>query len=115
MTVTASRTSSAGSPTRAPGGRATRRRPWLGRNPIGLLLSAPYLVFVVAVFAYPLVFAVYMAFHDYFFAAPGAQVGLISQDGSGASGPRTWLTRPAPLKRNSQTPTTATLAVTYGT
>jgi len=74
VTVTASRTSSAGSPTRAPGGRATRRRPWLGRNPIGLLLSAPYLVFVVAVFAYPLVFAVYMAFHDYFFAAPGAQV-----------------------------------------
>ncbi|WP_416173034.1 carbohydrate ABC transporter permease [Cryobacterium sp. 5B3] len=74
MTVTASRTSSAGSPNRAPGGRATRHRPWLGRNPIGLLLSAPYLVFVIAVFAYPLVFAVYMAFHDYFFAAPGAQV-----------------------------------------
>ncbi|MEB0004979.1 sugar ABC transporter permease [Cryobacterium sp. 10I1] len=46
----------------------------MGRNPIGLLLSAPYLVFVIAVFAYPLVFAVYMAFHDYFFAAPGAQV-----------------------------------------
>ncbi|MCI4658657.1 sugar ABC transporter permease [Cryobacterium sp. ZS14-85] len=41
---------------------------------MGLLLSAPYLVFVIAVFAYPLVFAVYMAFHDYFFAAPGAQV-----------------------------------------
>ncbi|WP_327015479.1 sugar ABC transporter permease [Cryobacterium sp. GrIS_2_6] len=46
----------------------------MGRNPIGLLLSAPYLVFVIAVFAYPLIFAVYMAFHDYFFAAPGAQV-----------------------------------------
>jgi len=74
VTTTASRTSPAGSPTRAPGGRATRHRPWLGRNPIGLLLSAPYLVFVIAVFAYPLVFAVYMAFHDYFFAAPGAQV-----------------------------------------
>lgn len=29
---------------------------------------------MIAVFAYPLVFAVYMAFHDYFFAAPGAQV-----------------------------------------
>lgn len=46
----------------------------LGKNPIGLLFSAPYLVFVIAVFAYPLVFAGYMSFRDYFFAAPGAQV-----------------------------------------
>lgn len=46
----------------------------LGRNPLGLLLSAPYLVFVLVVFAYPLVFAGYMSFHDYFFTAPGAQV-----------------------------------------
>jgi multiple sugar transport system permease protein len=37
-------------------------------------LSAPYLIFVLAVFAYPLVFAIWMSFHDYFFAAPGAQV-----------------------------------------
>ena len=40
------------------------------------------------------------------------QLALISQEGSGASGPSTWLTRPLLLKRNSQTPTTATLAVT---
>ena len=44
-----------------------------------------------------------------------AQVELTSQDGSGASGPRIWLTSPSVLNRNSQTPTTATLAVTYGT
>ena len=46
----------------------------LGANPLGLLFSAPYLVFVVLVFAYPLVFAVWMSFHDYFFSAPGAVV-----------------------------------------
>jgi len=56
---------------------AERRGPLnriLGRHPLGLLFSAPYLVFVLAVFAYPLGFAIYMAFHDYFFAAPGAVV-----------------------------------------
>ena len=46
----------------------------LGRHPLGWLFAAPYLVFVVAIFAYPLVFAGYMSFHDYFFAAPGAKV-----------------------------------------
>jgi len=45
-----------------------------GKNPLGWLFSAPYLVFVLVIFAYPLVFAVYMSFFDYFFAAPGAQV-----------------------------------------
>ncbi len=53
---------------------ARRRRHILGANPLGLLFSAPYLVFVVLVFAYPLVFALWMSFHDYFFAAPGAVV-----------------------------------------
>lgn len=56
-------------------GRKNRRRGrLLGRNPLGLLFSAPYLVFVLAVFAYPIGFSVYIAFHDYFFSAPGAQV-----------------------------------------
>jgi multiple sugar transport system permease protein len=59
---------------RHPEPRRGRRRQLLGRNPLGLLLSAPYLLFVLLVFAYPLVFAFYMAFHDYFFAAPGAVV-----------------------------------------
>ncbi|GAA3585666.1 sugar ABC transporter permease [Kribbella ginsengisoli] len=46
----------------------------VGRQPIGAALVAPYVVFLLAVFAYPLGFAVYISFHDYFFAAPGAQV-----------------------------------------
>jgi multiple sugar transport system permease protein len=46
----------------------------LGRQPLGILLSAPYAVFLVAVFAYPLVLAVWMSFHDYFFTAPGVDV-----------------------------------------
>jgi multiple sugar transport system permease protein len=46
----------------------------LGRQPIGIVLSAPYAVFLVAVFAYPLFLAVWISFHDYFFAAPGATV-----------------------------------------
>ncbi len=45
-----------------------------GRNPLGGLFSVPYLIFVIAVFAYPLGYAIYMSFFDYFFAAPGAQV-----------------------------------------
>jgi multiple sugar transport system permease protein len=46
----------------------------LGKHPLGLLFSAPYLVFVLVIFAYPLVFAGYMSFRDYFFAAPGVNV-----------------------------------------
>jgi multiple sugar transport system permease protein len=46
----------------------------LGRQPVGLLLSAPYAVFVAAVFAYPLGLAVWMSFHDYIFTAPGVTV-----------------------------------------
>ena len=46
----------------------------LGRQPLGILLVAPYALFLVAVFAYPLGLAVWMSFHDYFFTAPGAEV-----------------------------------------
>ena len=46
----------------------------LGRQPLGILFAAPYAVFLAAIFAYPLGLAVWMSFHDYFFAAPGAQV-----------------------------------------
>lgn len=45
-----------------------------GAQPIGSLFALPYLVFVVAIFAYPLAFAVYISFHDYFFTAPGVEV-----------------------------------------
>ena len=60
----------------APAGppRSRLRHRILGRQPWGILFSAPYIVFVLAVFAYPIVFAVWMSFHDYFFAAPGAVV-----------------------------------------
>jgi multiple sugar transport system permease protein len=54
-------------------GASTRHRIF-GRNPLGLLFSAPYLVFVLLIFAYPLIYAVWISFHDFFFAAPGAQV-----------------------------------------
>jgi multiple sugar transport system permease protein len=52
---------------------AVLRRP-LGRHPLGLAFIAPWLLFVAAIFAYPIGFSVYMALHDYFFAAPGAIV-----------------------------------------
>src|SRR6478609_5586836 len=58
----------------AAGDRPRRGRRVLGRNPLGWLFSAPYLLFVLVIFAYPLVFSVYMSFYDYFFTAPGAQV-----------------------------------------
>ena len=46
----------------------------LGKQPLGILFATPYAVFLAAVFAYPLGLAVWISFHDYFFAAPGAQV-----------------------------------------
>ncbi|SED78427.1 carbohydrate ABC transporter permease [Ruania alba] len=46
----------------------------LGRNPIGSLFALPYMVFVAVIFAFPLGFACYIAFHDYFFTAPGVEV-----------------------------------------
>jgi multiple sugar transport system permease protein len=45
-----------------------------GRHPVGMLFVTPYVVFLATVFAYPFGFAVWMSFHDYFFAAPGASV-----------------------------------------
>ncbi|WP_295791667.1 carbohydrate ABC transporter permease [uncultured Microbacterium sp.] len=57
----------------AAGAGRKRRRPF-GAQPLGILFSAPYLIFIGVVFAYPIVFAVWMSFHDYFFTAPGANV-----------------------------------------
>lgn len=45
-----------------------------GRHPVGLVFSAPYVVFVATVFVYPLGLAVWMSFHHYFFTAPGVSV-----------------------------------------
>ena len=60
----------------APSVREPRSRTGRGvrSNPLGWIFSAPYLVFIAVVFAYPLGFAVYMSFHDYFFTAPGVSV-----------------------------------------
>ncbi|MBG0566589.1 carbohydrate ABC transporter permease [Actinoplanes aureus] len=37
-----------------------------------MVLAAPYAVYLAVIFAYPFGFAIWMSFHDYFFAAPGA-------------------------------------------
>jgi multiple sugar transport system permease protein len=58
----------------APGRTKGRAGRILGKNPLGILFSTPYIVFVAVVFAYPVIFAVWMSFQDYFFAAPGAVV-----------------------------------------
>ncbi len=69
------KSSAAGRPGRDAGrGRKSLRVRVFGRNPLGWLFSAPYLIFILVVFAYPLAFALYMSFFDYFFAAPGAVV-----------------------------------------
>ena len=60
--------------TAAPGQAPPRRSGLLGKQPVGALLAAPYAIFLVVVFAYPLGLAVWISFQDYFFAAPGADV-----------------------------------------
>ncbi|WP_248579386.1 sugar ABC transporter permease [Nocardioides sp. InS609-2] len=70
-------THSATSGTGAPPGtrpRSSKLAALLGRQPLGIVLAAPYAIFLAAVFAYPLGLAVWISFHDYFFSAPGAQV-----------------------------------------
>jgi multiple sugar transport system permease protein len=56
----------------------TRSTTWrnrlVGRRPIGMLFVLPYVVFILAIFAYPLGLAVYMSFHRYIFTAPGVGV-----------------------------------------
>ncbi|MFT4283846.1 MAG: sugar ABC transporter permease [Protaetiibacter sp.] len=64
------------------GGALASRRPslnrtlqrWLGENPLGLALSTPYVAFVIVVFLIPFGFGVWMAFHDFYFTAPGVEV-----------------------------------------
>lgn len=54
--------------------RQSPGRRLLGKQPIGQLFAGPYLIFWLALFAWPFGFAIYMSFHEYFFAAPGADV-----------------------------------------
>jgi multiple sugar transport system permease protein len=52
----------------------SRWRSLLGEQPIGYLFAAPFVIYLVAIYAYPFFYAIYMSFFDYFFAAPGAEV-----------------------------------------
>ncbi len=54
--------------------RRGRMRGLIGKDPIGYAFIAPYVIFLVALFGYPLAVAIYISFFDYFFAAPGAEV-----------------------------------------
>jgi multiple sugar transport system permease protein len=54
--------------------RSRRTRKLFGHDPIGIAFVAPYAIFLIALFGYPLVIAVYISFFDFFFAAPGAVV-----------------------------------------
>src|SRR5699024_10012670 len=58
---------------RAPGSRLPLGGT-LGAQPLGLLLALPYVLFLAAVMAWPLIQAVWISFHDYFFTAPAAVV-----------------------------------------
>lgn len=71
--LTVTETSSSGTADERPPGRK-KRRSLLGRQPLGLLFSAPYVIYVLGVLALPLGYAVYISFHDFFFTAPGVQV-----------------------------------------
>jgi len=53
---------------------ARKVRRGLGETPLGLLLSAPYTAFVIVVFLIPFGFGIWMAFHDFYFTAPGVAV-----------------------------------------
>ena len=52
----------------------TRLRSLLGEHPVGYLFVAPFVLFLVGIYAYPFFYAIYMSFFDYFFSAPGAEV-----------------------------------------
>jgi multiple sugar transport system permease protein len=68
--IRSSTSSSAPDPPR----RRSRVTALVGRHPVGMLFVAPYVVFLAAIFAYPLGLSVWISFHDYFFTAPGADV-----------------------------------------
>ncbi|HJW01621.1 MAG TPA: sugar ABC transporter permease [Arthrobacter sp.] len=53
---------------------ARKRKNFLGSQPLGLLFSAPYVIYIFAVLAYPLGYAVYISLHDFYFTAPRVKV-----------------------------------------
>jgi multiple sugar transport system permease protein len=52
----------------------SRLRTWFGEQPIGYLFVAPFVLFLVGIYAYPFFFAVFISFYKYIFTAPGAQI-----------------------------------------
>jgi len=72
MTTATAAPATGGTPPRGP--RRSVLATLLGRQPLGIAMAAPYALFLAAVFAYPLGLAVWISFHDYFFAAPGAAI-----------------------------------------
>jgi multiple sugar transport system permease protein len=54
--------------------RRSRLRRIVGAQPVGMVFTAPYVIFLALVVAYPLGLAVWISFHDYFFTAPGVPV-----------------------------------------
>ncbi len=63
-------TASATAPPPSPGAR--RRR--LPTPRVGTWFVTPYVLFVLAVFAYPLLYNLWISFHRFYFTAPGAHV-----------------------------------------
>ncbi|MSS83181.1 sugar ABC transporter permease [Actinomycetaceae bacterium WB03_NA08] len=47
---------------------------FLGEHPLGIVLSAPYVLFVAVIFLIPFGVGGWMAFHDFYFTAPGMKV-----------------------------------------
>ncbi len=56
----------------APGSPARRRRLPIPR--VGTWFVTPYVLFLLAVFAYPLLYNLWISFHRFYFTAPGAHV-----------------------------------------
>lgn len=48
----------------------------LGTHPLGTLFAAPYALFLILVFAYPLGLALWISVHQFFFTAPGVSVPM---------------------------------------
>jgi multiple sugar transport system permease protein len=58
----------------APVREKSKLRRWLGENPIAWLFIAPYLIYLIGIFVWPLIVQVVISFQSFFFAAPGADV-----------------------------------------
>lgn len=52
----------------------SRRFGFLGKHPLAFVLLAPYLIYLLGIFVYPLVLQFTISFRDYYFAAPGVVV-----------------------------------------